>query len=340
MDSPGRGAVVEDLRGARSVLLVSHENPDADGAGSALALALGLRALGKEARVAFPSPLPSALEFLPGSREVHCPSAGRPLPPEFRPDTVVSLDCGAAERLGGLLPIARGASRFLNVDHHIGNEGFGTRAWVDARYAATGTMALEILQDLGVPPAADGSLCIYAALVTDTGNFAYSNTDPRTHLVAAACVARGVRPELLTWHLHRRRTRASWHLEGAAAAALRVSHGGAIAWISVTRDMVRSAGADQGDIHDLIRIPVSLTDTRIGLLFEEAASGSGTRVSLRSRCAVGVHTVAQRFGGGGHARAAGCFFPGALAAAETALLAEASRALGIDGGGSPPPQDA
>lgn len=338
-DSPGRAAMVADLGRARSVLLVSHENPDADGAGSALALQRGLRALGLRAEVAFPTPLPRNLLFLPGAADAWCAAGGTPPPEDYLPDTVVSLDCGAAHRLGGLLPLARAAERFLNVDHHAGNDRFGTAAWVDPAYAATGTMALELLQELGVPPDVEGALCIYTALVTDTGNFAYSNTDPRSHGVAAACLALGVKAEEVTRHLHRRRSEGSWRLEGEVALGLRTAHGGALAWVVVPRDLAARWGTSPGETPDLVRIPVSLEETRIGFILEELPGG-GTRVSLRSRCPVGVHTIAAAFGGGGHPRAAGFFHAGDGASAEALLLPVLERALGLPGDGGPPPQDA
>ncbi len=336
-----RAAVASALRGARRVLLTSHENVDADGAGSALALARGLRATGIETAVAFPTPLPRSLRFLPGSdRALAVPGDGRLPAPWDGPDTVVSLDCGAAGRLGVLLPTALGAGAFLNVDHHAGNERFGTRAWVDPGYAATGLMALDLLRDLAIPLDGETALCLYTALVTDTGHFAYSNTDPRSHEAAAAFLEAGVRPEQVTRWLDRRRTEGSWRLEAEATAGLRTSRDGAIAWLSVSAGMAARHGVPMDELPDLVRIPVSLERTLVALLFTDPGEGRPTRVSLRSRCPLGVHGVAARFGGGGHPRAAGCSFPGPLAAAETALVAAVETALFPADDSGPPPQDA
>ncbi len=333
------------VRRARKVVLTSHENTDADGAGSALGLRHALRALGIEAHCAFPSPLPANLAFLPGAAEALVVVAGRPIPEALLgADCVISLDSGAASRLGGLLPLAQQAAVFLNVDHHASNEGFGTHRWVDPSYAAVGTMAFEIVCELGLPLPRESCLCFYTALVFDTGGFAYSNTDPRAHRMAAACIERGVRPEEVTARLHRSRSLSSWKFEAEAVGRLRATDDGAVAWITVTREMLERHGVPEGAEPELVAAPVSLAATRIGALLTELAGGKGVRVSLRSRCPVGVHTLAARFGGGGHARAAGMTLPGTLAEAEKTVLAEARRDLDEWGrarrGTGLPPQDA
>jgi len=332
------------LRHARRVVLTSHERTDADGAGSALGLALALKAAGIDARCAFPSPLPENLRFLPGAAEAAVVPAGSEVPEALRgADCVVSLDAGSADRLGGLRPLGEGAAVFLNVDHHASNDGFGTHRWVDSSYAATGAMAFELLCELGSPLTRDACLCFYTALVFDTGGFAFSNTDPRTHRMAAACLERGVRPQEVTKELHRRRSAASWRLAAEAVEALRTSEDGAIAWIALPRASIERHGVPEGAMPDLVEIPVSLAATRIAAVLTELPAGEGVRVSLRSRCPLGVHAIAARHGGGGHARAAGMTLKGTLAEAERAVVDEAKAALAgwaATHRGALPPQDA
>lgn len=332
------------LRRARRVVLTSHERTDADGAGSALGLALALRATGVDARVAFPSPLPDSLRFLPGAADAAVVPAGSPVPEALLgADCVVSLDAGSADRLGGLRPLGEGSAVFLNVDHHASNDGFGTHRWVDATYAATGAMAFELVCELGAPLSRDACLCFYTALVFDTGGFAYSNTDPRSHRMAAVCLERGVRAEEVTRQLHRTRSASSWRLAAEAVAGLRTSEDGAIAWIALSRAVIDRHGVPEGRMPDLVEVPVSLAPTRIAAVLTELPGGEGVRVSLRSRCPLGVHEIAARHGGGGHARAAGMTLPGTLQEAERVVVDEAKEALAAWAKrhrGALPPQDA
>lgn len=346
MDPSPAAAAAAALRSSRRVVLSSHEKTDADGAGSALGLARGLRAMGIEARAAFPSPVPANLRFLPGAAEAAVVEEGGAIPADLRgADTFVALDCGDAARLGALRPLAEGARTFLNIDHHASNDGFGTLRWVDPSYAAVGTMAFELLADLGAPLDRETCLCLYTALVHDTGGFAFSNTDPRSHRMAAACLERGVRAEEVTAALHRARSEASWRFTADAIGALRTAEGGAVAWIAVPRALADRHAAPGEDLApDLVEIPVSLAATRIGFTLHESGDGRGVRASLRSRCGVGVHAIAARHGGGGHARAAGMTLPGTLEEAERLVVAESVEALRAwsreHGVPFPPPQDA
>ena len=331
------------LRRARRVILSSHEKVDADGAGSALGLARGLGALGIDARAAFPSPLPENLRFLPGAAAAVVVADA--IPEDLRgAEAFVALDCGAASRLGALRPAAEAAAIFLNVDHHASNDGFGTHRWVDASYAATGVMAFELLCELGVQPDREMCLSLYTALVFDSGGFAFSNTDARSHRMAAGCIERGVRPEEVTAALHRSRSLASWRLEAEAIARLRTEDAGTIAWTGLPEGLLPRHGLREEGLPDLVQIPTSLAPTRLAFLLTELEGGAGVRVSLRSRCPVGVHEIAARHGGGCHARAAGMTLPGTLEGAQRTMLEECRCAL-ADWCGKrrvpgPPPQDA
>jgi phosphoesterase RecJ-like protein len=339
-----RAAAVTVLRRARRIVLTSHERTDADGAGSALGLVIAMRGVGLDARAAFPSPLPGNLAFLPGAAEAAIVEPGRDLPEALRgADCVLSLDAGSASRLGGLRALGERASAFLNVDHHASNDGFGTQRWVDPSYAATGIMAFELACELGAPLARDACLCFYTAIVFDTGGFAFSNTDPRTHRVAAACLERGVRAEEVTRRLHRARSLSSWKFHADAVAGLRTSPDGTIAWIAVPRSTFDRHALRDDQAPELVEVPVSLAATRIAFVLTELAGGAGVRVSLRSRCPIGVHHLAARHGGGGHARAAGMTIPGALADAERVVLDGVRGELtrwAARHGGQLPPQDA
>jgi phosphoesterase RecJ-like protein len=322
-----RSAAAALLRRARRVVLTAHEKPDADGVGSALGLVLVLRSLGVEAAAAFPSPLPGNLSFLPGASEAPVVPAGTPPPDSLRgADVVVALDSGAASRLGGLEPLGRAAPAFLNLDHHASNDGFGTHRWIDPRYSATGVMAFELACEMGAALTAESCLCFYTALVYDTGGFAYSNTDPRSHRMAATCIDRGVRPERVTAALHRGRTASSYRFEGEALARMATTEDGAVAWISLPRDLRSRHGMTDGNQPELIEAPVRLATTRIGALLTELEDGR-VRVSLRSRCRLGVHEIAARNGGGGHARAAGMTVDGPLDAVEKRLVPALQEAL-------------
>jgi hypothetical protein len=107
------------------------------------------------------------------------------------------LDINDVRRLGQLADTVRALRVPISViDHHVaGDEPVGTLAVADTAACATGELVYDIAMTLGleVTPAVAQSL--YAAILTDTGSFRFSNTSPRAHGIAAALLAAGVNPE-------------------------------------------------------------------------------------------------------------------------------------------------
>ena len=134
-------AVIERLRGARTVLTVCHENPEADALGSALAHALLVEALGGRATPVCADPVPSMYDFMPGiGRFRTAPD------PDLAYDLIVVGDCGDLERVGNVLRDHAelfGRVPILDIDHHLSNRGFGAVDWIDPTAAATCEMTTD-----------------------------------------------------------------------------------------------------------------------------------------------------------------------------------------------------
>ena len=143
-------AVVERLRGARRVLAVGHENPDADTLGATL----GGRPPRRGARRDRPTrsaPTRPAAVRLHGRR--------RPVPDRSGPGapTTTSLvisDCGSLERVGEVG--VRHADLFARlprviIDHHASNDAAGDADWIDPQAAATCEMVTLLAARLGIP---------------------------------------------------------------------------------------------------------------------------------------------------------------------------------------------
>jgi phosphoesterase RecJ-like protein len=90
--------------------------------------------------------------------------------------------------------------------------------------------------------------------------------------------------------------------------------------------MMEQTGASEEDINGLVNYTRIVRGVEVGALFKQMDDGS-TRVALRSNNYVDVARLATRYGGGGHARAAGFSFPGGLDDAERQVTEEAKRAV-------------
>jgi len=326
-------AVVERISGAREVLTVCHENPEADALGSALALALAVEQLGGRATPVCSDPVPQMYDFIPGMQRFRQdPEPGRQY------DLIVVGDCGDLERVGPVL--ARQRQLFaevpiVNIDHHISNSGFGEIDWIDPAAAATCEMVSLLLPALGLPlDAADGAIAanLLAGLVIDTANFQHPNTTPRTLRVAAELVGVGAPLPETARRLYRTKPNAQLKLFGLVLARLESELEGRLVWTVLRQsDFVQTgtAAEEAEGLSDLL----SHSDTgQLIILFKEAEQQ--TRLSVRTKDGgLDATRLTGEFGGGGHARAAGATVDAPLDQAVETVLAAARRLLHSGAGG-------
>ncbi len=314
--------IVETVRRSQHPMLVLHVRPDGDSVGSSLAMAHCLRHLGKHPTVVCPDPVPDNLAFLDPANEC--------VPPERATgpfDLGLFLDCADLDRIGSAQALVPALPCLVNIDHHPSNRGYGTLNHVDPSAAACAELTLRLIDDLGCPLDPRTATALYAALATDTGSFRFNSTTPGTLSMAARMRAAGADLGVISREIWENRTLPAVRLLALALQTLEVGAGGELAWMSVTRDALAAAGADASATEGLVDYPRSLRGVELALLFAADDDG-GTRVSLRSKRRVDVSALAGQFGGGGHARAAGCTVAAPLEEVRPRLLAVALAALG------------
>jgi phosphoesterase RecJ-like protein len=318
--------VVDRLGAARRVLAVSHENPDADTIGAALGVVRLIESMGGVADPVCTDPVPSAYDFMPGVERFRTDPD-----PTATYDLVVVLDCGSLDRIG---PVGERHADLFNrlprvvIDHHASNDAAGEADWIDPQAAATCEMVALLAARLGVDPAnPDGSLAanLMAGIVMDTATFAHPNATPRTLMVAAWLVAAGAPLSDISRRLYRSKAEAQLRLFGRILERLESADDGRIVWSSVTDADYVATGAERAHSEGLIDLLSQAEAAEVAILFKQAGVKE-TRVSVRTRPGgVDATVLTGRFGGGGHARAAGATVSAALAEARPAVLAEATR---------------
>lgn len=320
----GMQEIIAGLREHQEFLLTSHIHPDGDCIGSMLALSRGLSRLGKTTRLVLSDPVPFSCQFLPDADLILSV-------PEYEkrynsfPEAAVILDCGELERTGDVRRLLGRETVLLNIDHHLQNAGFTERIWVDPDQAATGQMVYRLLAALGLNIDFETATQLYTALVVDTGGFRFSNTTAEVHRLAGSLLDRGVLPGLVSEQLYETRSVASLRLLAQTLSSLAISDDGKVASLVMPADVLSELRVDPAETEGFVNYARSIQGVEIALLFREEASGE-VRVSLRSKGAVNVADLAARFGGGGHAKAAGCTVKMPLFEA-VASLTEAARNL-------------
>lgn len=312
-------AVLAAVRKGRVFAVTSHVNPDGDSIGSSLALRHILRSLGKNAEVVMDGECPKELTFLPGSGTVIFDPAGY----RATPDTVVFVDCGSIDRIGRVSRLLKNGAAVVNIDHHISNTRFGDVKWIETDSASVGELIWRMADELGVKKTREFAVNVYTSLVTETGNFTFSNTTEKAHFLASELIKLGVRPIDVTYGLIKNKRLPDIHLLARVMGRIRVALGGEYAWTELhakDRNLTKP-----GDSQEYLFSMVSLKGVRACFLFRETEDG--VKVSMRSDGSMDGSVLMVRFGGGGHSRAAGCTIHAPLAKARKLVLSAAAAML-------------
>ena len=305
-------SVLRALSGKETAVLTTHINADGDGCGSEIALAAWLRELGTEAFIVNPTPVPQSFHFLiPDESWVVDSTSAEAQELCDGADIAVVLDTGEVPRIGRVRPLIDGLQTVV-IDHHPpGDRPIEGVSFRDANACATGELVFDLIHRAGGPWPAIADLAMYVAIMTDTGSFRFSNTNPASLRIAAELVDRGVSPDETWRRIYGAVPRRRFHLLESSLAFLEVDEEGGVAWMTVPADQFDALGAIADDLEGMVDYPRSVEGVEVGLLFRQIPR-KGIKVSFRSNGAVNVNALARRFGGGGHVRAAGALIEGQM----------------------------
>lgn len=301
-------AIVDQLIKSRNVLVASHMNPDGDAIGALLATGMVLKAMNKQVRMYNESVIPAVYRFLP-----HVSAIEQWIDDVTSFDTVVILDCGTIERVGMVSDRLKALPMIINIDHHVTNTRFGHLQWIDENACATAEMIYQMINALPVAIDCAMATSIYTGILTDTGSFRFSNTNQSAFSVCAEMIARGANPYEVAKHVYGTYSLGRIKLLNLALDSLEISPNGKLSIMTLTQDMLKETRTQAEDIDGIINYARRIEDVEVAALIHELkANGRRSRdgsvdfhVSLRSDGMVDVSSIAARFGGGGHAGAAG-----------------------------------
>jgi phosphoesterase RecJ-like protein len=290
-------AIVARLAAGGRWVITSHLRPDGDSICTSLALSLVIRQRGGTADIVNKDRTPFPFSLFPDNRLIRLGQI-----PPGRYDGIILLECADVSRSG---QESLDGYFKINIDHHYSNFFYADINWVEPRAAAVGQMVFTLAERLGVrwTPRMAGHL--YCAIVSDTGSFQFSNTTAEALRVSSELVLRGANPIAVSERLFNNYAPEKIKLLGRVLSTLRVTPKGDIAVISMFRRDLAPFEHNEVDTEDITTLARSIKGVQVVLFFKEMAAPRTFRVSIRSKGRAHAATIAEHFGGGGHAHAAG-----------------------------------
>ena len=307
---------VEELRNLlaepRKIVIVGHTNPDGDAIGSALALAEVLTARGHKVTCTLPNNYPYYLRWIPNSDSIIIYRNDEEHLTEKalnEADVIVCADMNSltrADALGEAVAKNTTAKRVL-IDHHLfPAEGFDIM-FSYPESSSTAFLMYTVIVALYGQEAINATVAtqLYVGIMTDTGNFAFSNLTPELFQAVAALSSTGIDIPQIYNNVYNSFTEGRAKLFGYTIhRKMKTLLGGRVAYMSLTEEEMRRYWFQQGDNEGFVNYPLSIKKMKMTAMF--TAQHGFIRVSLRSRGDIDVDTFARRyFNGGGHKNAAG-----------------------------------
>jgi phosphoesterase RecJ-like protein len=302
-------------------------NADGDGCGSEIALALLLKQRGITAWIVNPTPWPALFDFLLTDSGIvdATPKGAAALKGA---DCLIVLDISDVKRLGTLTDSVRSfAKPKVVIDHHVpSQEPPGETILADTAACATGELVYDLANVLDLEITPEIARALYIAMLTDTGGFRFSNTTPRCHAVAGELLEAGVDPEDMYVRVYASAPPGRIQLLAEVLSTLEFDLDAGLAWLSMPAGLLEKYDVRQEDLDGIVEHARSIAGTKMAIFYRDLGHGK-VKISFRSTGKVDVNAFARRFGGGGHAKAAGAMVAGTLASVRENVTAAAREYL-------------
>ncbi|MCX6566381.1 MAG: DHH family phosphoesterase [Candidatus Aminicenantes bacterium] len=317
--------IVRKIRDCRRLAITSHLRPDGDSLCSGLALVEAFELMGKTADYVITDPIPVPFNVFPECRRIRI---GQIASTGY--NAVVLLECADVSRSGqtGLDGYYK-----INIDHHYSNSHYADINWVDAEAPAVAELVLDLCEAAGITLTPRIANHLYCAIVSDTGSFQFSNTTARAFAACHKLVSAGAQPIETSEALFHNNRPEKVILLGRVLSTLRLNPAGTIAQIGMFRKDLIELNLREVDTEDITTLARSIMGVRVVLFFKEMEPDV-FRVSIRSKGSAHAAAIAEHFGGGGHAHAAGFTVYGPFARVSVEVMVSVEALLAAQTGSS------
>lgn len=310
--------ILEEIKNANSIVILTHENPDGDAIGSSLAMYLALKQLGKNADIIIPE-YPRAYNFLPGIENIKKEGT------IDNYDLAISVDCATTKLLNGYLKYFDEANSRVVIDHHLSNTMYGDYNYIDSNAPACAQLLIVLFNYYNIEITKDIGTCILAGIITDTGGFSYDGVTGETFEFVAKLVENGIKVSKVYQKVFASMSKSKFNLHRIALNRLEFFNNDKVAFTYITKEDEKSVNAENGDYDGIVEQGRNIEGVEVSVFLRE--TDKGIKASLRSKEYVNVSEVCTVFGGGGHIRAAGCTIQSNFEQAKIQMLKQVEKAL-------------
>ena len=295
--------IKEEINKAKDIVILTHENPDGDAVGSALAMYLTLKKMNKEVDVIIPE-YSNVFKFLPGAESIKKEGKETPY------DLAISVDVTGIKRLNGFSKYFENAITKIQIDHHEVNDMFADYNFVNPASPACAQILILVIEELGIEIDKQIGTCLLTGIITDTGGFKYEGVSAETFEFASWLLAKGVNVSDIYKRVLQVKSRANFELRKLIMDRMEFLHDNKITFTYITSEDMQKVKAMPGDHEGLVEVGRDIEGVEVSIFLRQTEKGY--KASLRANNYVNVSDVALLFNGGGHMRAAGCDMTGDL----------------------------
>ena len=288
----------EIINAHHSFLISSHMSLDGDSVGSQLSFYWYLSSLGKDVVMYDHDPVPAKFQFLRNSNLITTVNQSNVF------DVLVILDCSNPGRLGWDISTVQ-VKKVINIDHHRDNTRFGSINIIETGAAATAELIYQHFIHCGLEIPSFVAEALYAAIMTDTGGFRFSNTNSRVLKTCADLADRGTDCARVYEQIYASHSQNALLLQSRIWSTLRFYLQGKVCCMELHLSILKELGAQYSDSEGMADHTITAEGVEVGIMAKHTEQE--THFSLRSKGKIDVGKIAQKIhGGGGHSSAAGC----------------------------------
>jgi phosphoesterase RecJ-like protein len=291
------------IENAKTIALVCHVSPDGDTVGSVLAFSVVLKKLGKEIGIFCYDMPPQKFSFLQNYQLFNKST-------EKKFDLAVAVDCSDASRTGICGMYFKHAKATLAIDHHKTNQLSTDYLLCEVSAAATAELMFDVIKQLEIKSGKElmddkVAESLFVAIVTDSGAFGFSNVTSNTHRVASELYKYKFDASEIIYKFMRSRSFKVFNLQNRVLQDAKFFFDNQLAIINFKKSDFEATDTLSSDTEGIINNLINIQEVKIAVAMTEEYD-KYYKISIRTKEPIDASDCVSSFGGGGHARAAGC----------------------------------